>query len=143
MILAVNFIIIFEKAAVDKERKFKQNQAYPQRMLITQINGGEVTSPPSVGNRSFRPGYLDSYFRVIQLRNIRTRPCPKPTTPTPQINPTPNIKRCVKQTSIDDWNNLPNENITSVWEIYLESKTVNLLMCDFISDEIYLKSTKK
>ena len=47
MILAVNFIIIFEKAAVEKERKFKQNQAYPQRMLITQINGGEVTSPPS------------------------------------------------------------------------------------------------
>ena len=61
MILAVNFII-FEKAAVEKETKFKQNQAYPQRMLITQINEGGVTSPPSVGNPSFRPGYLDSYF---------------------------------------------------------------------------------
>ena len=120
--------------------KFKQNQAYPQRMLI---NGGEVASPPNVGNRSFRPGYLDSYFRVIQVRNIRTRPYPKPTTPTPQINSTPSTKRCVKQTRIDDWNNLPNGNITSVSEIYLESKTVKLLMCDFISDEIYLKSTKK
>ena len=86
---------------------------------------------------------LDSYFRVIQVRNIRTRPYPKPTTPTPQINPTPSIKRCVTQTRIDHWNNLPNENITSVSEIYLQSKTVKLLMCDFISDEIYLKSAKK
>ena len=86
---------------------------------------------------------LDSYFRVIQVRNIRTRPYPKSTTPTLQINPTPSIKRCVKQTRIDDWNNLPNENITSVSEIYLQSKTVKLLMCDFISDEIYPKSAKK
>ena len=38
MILAVNFIII---EAVEKERKFKQSQAYPQGMLITQINAGK------------------------------------------------------------------------------------------------------
>ena len=41
MILAVNFIII---QVVEKERKFKQNQAYPQRMQITQINEVEVKS---------------------------------------------------------------------------------------------------
>ena len=54
MILAVNFIII---QAVEKERKFKQNQAYPQRMQITQINEVEVKSQPNGGNRSFRPSH--------------------------------------------------------------------------------------
>ena len=41
MILAVNFIILY---AVDKERKFKQNHADPQRMQITQINEEKVKS---------------------------------------------------------------------------------------------------
>ena len=71
-------------------------------MQITQINETEVTCPPNVGNRSFRPSYLG--------------PDPAPNTPllAPQINPTPSIMRSAKETRIHDWNNWPVENITSV-----------------------------
>ena len=35
-------------------------------MQIAQINEAEVTCPPNVGNRSFRPSYLGPIFESFE-----------------------------------------------------------------------------